>query len=158
MITMGLHELLRTELIKVPLEAETKQEAISELIDLLVQHHEVPMAQRHNLIDEFNAGGWSIGSGLERGIAIPHLHTDRVDDFIFALGVAPKGVNFSSLDDKPAKVVFLALAPKKAFAQEVELLRSVEQELEQDDLIGRLAAAGSAQEVFDILASVQIAA
>ncbi len=153
---MGLHELLRPELIKVPLEAESKLEAISELIDLLVQNHEIPMAQRHNLVDEFKANEMVMSGGLERGIAIPHLHTDRVEDFIFAMGVSHKGVNFSSLDDRPAKVVVLVLAPKKAFAQEVGMLREIENCLEKDDLVARLAETSSGKDASEILASIEI--
>ncbi len=155
---MGLHELLRQELIKVPLEAETKQEAISELIDLLVQNHEIPMAQRHNIVDEFRSNESVMSGGLERGIAIPHLHTDRVEDFIYAMGISQKGVSFASLDDQPAKVVFLALAPKKAFAQEVSMLHDIERALEQDDLIARLSAASTSKAAIDILASVEVPA
>ena len=153
---MRLHELLRPERIIVPLDAEKKCEAISELVDVLVQYHEVPMTHRHGIVDEFAQNQW--GAGLERGIAVPHLSTDRVEDFIFALGISPQGINFSSLDDKPAKVVLLALTPKKALAQELEILGDITDFLAHGDLANRLAAAKSSAEAYEILSSATAAA
>jgi len=43
---MLLSELLRPDLIKVGIEATTPKETIAELVDLLVQQHEVSLAQR----------------------------------------------------------------------------------------------------------------
>ncbi len=148
---MLLHELLRPELIKVPLDAEKKSEAISELVDVLVQYHELPMVQRHAVVEEFAANEWAVGTGLENGIALPHIHTDRVEDFVCALGISTKGVNFASLDDRPAKVVLLTLAPKKSFTQDLESLAGVARLLENRNLVNRLAAAKSGQEAFDII-------
>ena len=85
---MLLHEILRPELIKVGLEAEKKREAISELMDVLIQYHEIPMNQRDILLEQLYANEDSLGSGMEHGIALPHIATDRVDDVICAVGMA----------------------------------------------------------------------
>lgn len=147
---MHLRELLRPELIKVPLEAETKAEAITELVDLLVQHHEVPMARRHAIVEDFISRGFGAGNALYRGLAMPHVDTDHVEDFICALGIAPQGIPFGGLDDKPAKVVLLALAPKKSLALEIETLAQLERELDTN-LLHQLADARSGQDVFQLL-------
>ncbi|MFM1921889.1 MAG: EIIABC-Fru [Candidatus Hydrogenedentota bacterium] len=148
---MLLHELLRPELIKVPLEAEKKSEAISELVDVLVQYHELPLSQRHAVVEEFAANEWAVGSGLERGIALPHIHTDRVEDVVCALGISSRGVNFSNLDDKPSTVVLLTLSPKKGLSQDLESLAGIARLIESRTLVGRLSQAKSGQEAFDIL-------
>jgi mannitol/fructose-specific phosphotransferase system IIA component (Ntr-type) len=150
---MGLQGWLRPELVKVPLEAEKKIEAVSELLDLLVQNNEVPMSQRHNLMDDFAANESAIGHGLERGIAMPTIVSDRVEDLILALGVSHDGVNFANLDDRPAKVVLLALVPKKTIASEMEHLRDIEQVLEHKDLIERLIAAKTGKDAYIVLST-----
>jgi PTS system nitrogen regulatory IIA component len=154
---MQLRELLRPELIKVPLEAETREEAITELIDLLVQHHEVPMARRHSIVEEFRAHSHGGGTALYRGLAMPHVDSDHVEDFICALGISHEGVPFGGLDDKPAKVILLALAPKKSLAAEIETLAELERELDRH-LLGQLTEARSGQDVFNLLKGVSASA
>ena len=140
---MLLHVLLRPELIKVGLEAEKKREAISELMDVLVQYHEVPMNQRDILLDGLYENEHALGSGMEQGIAVPHLATDRVDDIICALGTSPGGIPFGSLDDKPVKLVVLLLVPKKSFEGEVQAIAGIEHLLANKELVaGLLRAAG----------------
>lgn len=147
---MHLRELLRPELIKVPLEAETKAEAVTELVDLLVQHHEIPMARRQAIVQEFRDRGYGAGNALYRGLALPHIDTDHAEDFICALGISPTGINFGGLDDKPAKVILLALAPKKSLALEIETLVQVERELDKH-MMQQLTEARSGQDAFMLL-------
>jgi len=138
-----LHEIIRPELIKVGLEAEKKREAISELMDVLIQYHEVPMKHRGPLLDALYEDEESLGSGMERGIALPHLATDLVEDPICAIGIAPRGIPFRSLDGKLAKLVVLLLVPKKDFEVEVRAIRRIQQLLNDPELTaGLLRAAG----------------
>ncbi|NJL71808.1 MAG: PTS sugar transporter subunit IIA [Candidatus Competibacteraceae bacterium] len=80
--------------------ADKKRLAISELVDQLVQFNELPMKQRDGVLDELYANEESIGTGMEHGIAIPHVATDRVDDVLCAIGTSKSGVPFRSLDGK----------------------------------------------------------
>jgi len=148
---MLLSELLRPELIKVGLEAQKKTEAISELVDVLVQYHEIPMAQRHAVVEELIENEALFGSGLEKGIALPHTTTDRVGDIICALGTAKNGINFGSRDDKPAKIVLLMLAPKKSIVQEIETLAGVEHLLEHDHFSDRILEGDTGEEVYEMI-------
>ena len=138
---MHLHEILRPELIKVGMEAEKKREAISELMDVLIQYHEVPMKHRGVLLDALYENEDALGSGMEQGIAVPHLATDLVDDLICAIGIAPKGITFRSLDDKPTKLIVLLLMPKKDYEGEVKAICGVQHLLEDADLVTRLLSA-----------------
>jgi mannitol/fructose-specific phosphotransferase system IIA component (Ntr-type) len=148
---MLLSELLRPELVKAGLEAQKKTEAISELVDVLVQYHEIPMAQRHAIVEEFIANEAVFGSGLQKAIALPHITTDRVSDIICALGTAPAGIPFVSRDDKPARIVLLTLAPKKSIVEEVRMLAGVERLLEREGVAQRLLEAKSGEDIYAII-------
>lgn len=152
---MLLHEILRPELIKVGLEAEKKREAISELMDVLVQYHEVPMNQRDILLDGFYENEYALGSGMEEGIALAHLATDRVEDVICALGTAPKGIPFGSLDGAPARIVVLLLVPKKNFEGQVRAIAGIEHLLENKSLVKALLAAVGPNDAYTLIETAE---
>jgi mannitol/fructose-specific phosphotransferase system IIA component (Ntr-type) len=148
---MHLHEILRPELIKVGVEAEKKRETISELMDVLIQYHEVPMKQRDVLLDAIYENEDSLGSGMERGIAVPHIATDAVEDIICAFGIAPKGVPFRTLDGKLAKIIVLLVVPKKDFEGEVQAIRGVQHLLENQGLVNDLLKASGPAEAYKMI-------
>ena len=47
---MLLGEILHPEVVKTTLEAENKYEAIDELVDLLVESHEIPVTLRDHIV------------------------------------------------------------------------------------------------------------
>lgn len=146
-----LHEILRPELIKIGLEAEKKRECISELMDVLIQYHEVPMNQRDILLEQLYANEDALGSGMEQGIALPHIATDRVDDLICAVGMAPRGIPFGTLDGKPANVVVLLLVPKKSYEDEVHAIAGIQNLLEDSALVEKLLKCISPQEAYKLI-------
>lgn len=148
---MLLHEILRPELIKIGLGAEKKRLTISELMDVLVQYHEVPLNQRDILLEALYENEDSLGSGMEQGIALCHLATDRVEDVICAFGTAPNGIPFGTLDGKLAKIVVLLLVPKKNFEREVQAIAGIQHLLEDKALIASLLAATTPQEAHKLI-------
>lgn len=152
---MLLHQILRPELIKVGLEAEKKRETISELMDVLIQYHEIPMNQRDILLEQLYENEDSLGSGMERGIAVPHIATDRVEDIICAVGTAPRGIPFGTLDGKPANLVLLLLVPKKNYEGEVKAIAGIEHLLESSALMEKLLTCISSQEAFKLIETAE---
>ena len=152
---MLLHQILRPELIKVGLEAEKKRETISELMDVLIQYHEIPMNQRDILLEQLYENEESLGSGMERGIAVPHIATDRVEDVICAVGTAPRGIPFGTLDGKPANLVLLLLVPKKNYEGEVKAIARIEHLLEDSAFVGKLLTCISSQEAFKLIETAE---
>tara|TARA_R110001592_G_scaffold297332_1_gene567823 strand:+ start:175 stop:639 length:465 start_codon:yes stop_codon:yes gene_type:complete len=150
-----LHEILRPELIKIGLDAEKKRETISELMDILIQYHDVPMKHRGILLDGLYANEDSLGSGMARGIAVPHLATDLVEDVICTIGISAKGIPFRSLDDKVAKVVVLLLVPKKDFLGEVQAIRGVQHLLESEELLIKLIKSVGPQEAYTLIEAAE---
>jgi mannitol/fructose-specific phosphotransferase system IIA component (Ntr-type) len=53
---------------------------------------------------------------------MPHLRTEAVYRFVGAIGLAPNGVDFQSLDGAPTKLIFLLLGPYAEREQHFELM------------------------------------
>jgi PTS system nitrogen regulatory IIA component len=55
----------------------------------------------------------ALGStGIGEGVAIPHGKVPGIDRLIAAFGRSAEGVQFASLDGKPARLFFLVVAPE----------------------------------------------
>jgi len=148
---MLLTELSRPDLIKVALDAQNKREAISELVDVLVQQHEVPMIRRSDVLEAVLANERAQVSGMERGIAVPHGTTDKVDDILAALGTSHKGIPFDTRDGSPADLVILVVAPKRNRVGEIRALAGIEHLLKDHTLKQKIVAAKSPGEIFKII-------
>ena len=142
---MLLSELLYPDLIKIGLDARNKDQAVCELVDLLVQRHEIPMSRRRQVIDQLLEHNEVHGSGMEQGVAVPHCLTDVVEDTLCALGTAPHGIPFECLDGEPAKLIVLLLLSKRNFEGTVRTLAGIQHLLEHATLTGQLVTAETAQ-------------
>lgn len=50
-------------------------------------------------------------TGLGKGLALPHFRSREIKDFAGAIGIAPAGVDFDSLDGLPTRLIILLLSP-----------------------------------------------
>ncbi len=91
------------------LKAKTKDEALEELTDLLV---EANLIRNKHLILEMLHRRESVGStGIGHGIAIPHGRTTAAPELIIAFGRSSNGIAWEAIDGKPVHLIFLVIAP-----------------------------------------------
>ena len=145
---MLLSELLRADLIKVGLDANDKREAISELVDVLVQRHEIALSSRAEVLEALLAQEELSVSGNEGGIALPHAITDGVEDMIVALGTSARGIDFHAADGAHSKLIVLIIAPRRDFAGEVRALLGIQHLFDHGTLKDKILASATAENVF----------
>lgn len=148
---MRLMELLSAELIKIDLQARSKQEAIEELVDLLVSEHEIRMRDRGPVLAAILKREAQMSTGMEHGIAIPHGTVDLLDEVVAALGISKEGVDFDSLDGKPARLVLLMAIPRNAFRSHVRTLASVARLFNHEEMRDAIIGAKSAEAVLETI-------
>jgi len=148
---MLLSELLRADLIKVGLDASDKREAISELVDLLVQRHEIALSRRSEVLEAIAAHEGTNVSGNEGGIAVPHAVTDSVEDIIVALGTSARGIDFHAADGTHSKLIILIIAPRRDFAGEVRALLGIQHLFDHGTLKDKILAAPTAESIFEAI-------
>jgi nitrogen PTS system EIIA component len=145
---MSIADMISPETVKAPLEGSSKDEIIRELLTLLKNAGRID-----NLEDAFDAirRREDQGStGLGDGIAVPHAKTDMVENLTLALGIAPDGVDFDSLDGQPTKIFFLLLAPPGQTGQHLEALAEVGKMAQSRSFLRVLAAARSSEEILEL--------
>lgn len=132
------------------LEGDDKEAVIAELLALL---------DRSGVVRDLDAARdavWtrekSMSTGMQFGIAIPHGRTDAVSRLVCAVGLKPDGVEFGTIDGKPARIIVLTLSPSTAAAPHMQFMSMVSQALDEE---GReeLLACETSEEMFAVLTS-----
>lgn len=135
---------------KIPRGA-TKEAAIEQLFRSLVNahllmHQQVPELAKI-LLDRERAGTTALGKGL----AMPHLRTEAVTRFVGAVGLAPEGINFNSIDGDPTRLIFLVLGPYEQRERHFELMGRLSAMMRDKMTLIFLQGRRSPREVFEYL-------
>jgi len=102
---INISDYLEEENIKMNLVARNKEKAIEGLL----KSHSL---DRKNILQGIMKREELESTGFGNGIAVPHARIDGIPSITILVGVSRKGVEFDSLDGKPANLIFLILAPK----------------------------------------------
>ncbi len=146
---MKLYEYLPKEHIEPNLKGETKFQVIEELLDLL--HKNNQLLDRDVALQDVLAREGYLSTGLENGLAIPHAKTDGVGKLVIAFGIKRDGVDFESLDGKPAYLIFLVLSPRDTSGPHIQTLAVISRNLKNKEIRDALLQAQTREEIYDII-------
>jgi len=146
---MNLSEALKAGAIKVNLRNVDKFGVINELIDLA---DEVGvLSNKEDFKNAIMARERRQSTGLEDGVAVPHALSDSVKGVFACLGISKNGIEFQSLDGKPAKLIFLIGAPSGMNTQYLSVLSRVARIFIKQDIRNKVLSASSPEEVMGII-------
>lgn len=148
--SVSISDLLSEDVVKADLEAESRDEVFEELIGCLVDNGDLESddAALKALHDREEI----LSTGIGEGLAIPHAKMDDIDEFLAAFARIPDGVDFKSLDGKPAHLIFLLLSPKGEAGRHVRVLARVSRILKNANFRERLLDAESPDKILDLIA------
>lgn len=148
---MAVVNLIEEDIIKIPLEAKTKPDVIKELVDVLKKAGKIEDAEsvfRAVMLRE-NMGS----TRLEKGIAVPHAKTHKVNNLVLAIGVSPEGVDFDSLDGEPSKLFFLLIATPQQAGPHIEALSEIARLTRSSNFCKLLLNAKTPKEIVEIFSA-----
>ena len=141
---MKIIDLLDDKRIRLNAEVHSKKEALDTLVDLM------DASGKLNDIETYRKGVYAReeegSTGIGEGIAIPHCKSAAVNQAGLAAMVAPKGVEFDSLDGEPANLFFLIAAPDTADNVHLDVLSHLSVLLMDPDFTGKLREAETVEE------------
>jgi nitrogen PTS system EIIA component len=151
---MRILDFLRQDGIICPLEAGSKEEVLKELVQPIVKDN--PQVDKTRLLktlmERENLGSTGIGGG----IAIPHGKMEGLDQLVGSFGKSQKGINFHSMDDRPAYIFFLLVAPKNCAADHLKALARISRLLKDPQLVTQIQKADTADQIYRILEDFDI--
>jgi fructose-specific phosphotransferase system IIA component len=150
---MKLSELLPENLITAEMTGKTKFQLIEELLDVL--HEGGKISDRELALKDVLAREGYLSTGLENGLAIPHAKTDGVSELVMSFGLKKEGVDFESLDNKPAHLIFLVLSPRDTSGPHIRALAAITKNLKDTEKRHALMNAKSAEDIKKIFAKFE---
>lgn len=146
---MKIAELLDIKAISTELTSSTKVEVLAEMVDLLrrVQPDLDAAELLAVLIDREELGSTGIGDG----VAIPHGKLKGLDRLLMAFGRKRDGIDFDSIDNRPAHLFFLLLAPESEATLHLKALARISKLLRKDDVRRQLLDAPDPATLLNIL-------
>ena len=96
------------------LKGDSKQEAISELIETFVDSGTLSEKDAQQLYAEIIGREEEASTGIGKGIAIPHPEKGAsgvVSETLIAVGLHAEGIDFDATDGAPVHIVFVIASP-----------------------------------------------
>ena len=146
---MKITNFISKKSIALDVHPSTKNEAIDMLIDLLMTAGAVKdkEAVRRDVLAREVQGS----TGLSDGLATPHAQNAAIKKTAISIITVPEGVNFDSIDDKPARLIVLFAAPLKAGTTEMTEMGRFAVLLMDSDFKESLIRAKSVDEVIKLI-------
>lgn len=94
-------------------------------------------------------------TGIGGGIAMPHARNEYINKARVLFAKSEKGVDFDSLDQQPVYLFFMITAPAGADNTHLQALAKLSSLLINPDLVEKLKAAKTADEVIDLFSQAE---
>lgn len=150
---MRIKDILSPESMIMDLQATTKEEAINEMADLEVATGIVN--NKEKFVESIWAREKESTTGIGGGIAMPHARNEYINKARVLFAKSEKGVDFDSLDQQPVYLFFMITAPAGADNTHLQALAKLSSLLINPDLVEKLKAAKTADEVIDLFSQAE---
>lgn len=130
------------------LKATNKDEVIKELIEILYDDGKITDKEKFRQAVLKREEEFSTGIGM--GIAIPHGKSDTVKEASITFGRSNKGIDYESMDDKPAYLYFLISVPEESSDIHLRALSEISRKLMHTEIREKLFKAESFEEFIEV--------
>jgi mannitol/fructose-specific phosphotransferase system IIA component (Ntr-type) len=144
----ALWQILDPACVALDLEATGKEEALEEMVGLLVRAGKIRDAA--GLLEALRAREKKISTGVGGGIALPHCASPEPGVPVLAMARKRAGLDFEALDGNPVRLLFLLVGQKGKPAEQLRLLARLARLLREPSFPGELLGAGSPEEVREL--------
>ena len=120
-----LSHVLWENTIRLDFHPADKWDAITQLVDTLVEEKQVPVSQRQNILDAALERERKTPTALGHQTAIPHAPMPDIPNIIGALAICPEGIDFEAPGGEPVHYIFLLLTPEQNYRSYIPLLAQI---------------------------------
>lgn len=145
---MKISDILDESVVKTNLLGKTKDEIITQMIDLVGTSKKV--LDKEKVKDAIFEREKIMSTGVGNGFAIPHGKTDAVSDIVAAFAVTAEPIDYQSLDEQPVRLVFLLVGKDSMVGPHIKLLSRISRLMNKEEFRKKLLSAASSKEVLEI--------
>ena len=147
---MRLIDILTQDCIVSDLKGRVKREVLEEMVaELTFKFAGLNKERLLEVILERERLG---STGIGYGVAIPHARLKGLNSVIILFGRSLSGVEFQALDERPAHLFFLIVAPEDSTTSHIKILARISRLLQDAVLRNRLMVASTQEEIYSIIA------
>jgi PTS system nitrogen regulatory IIA component len=143
---MTIEEVLEESCVIADLQGISKRDVLIELVGTLKKANLIKNEQEvvNVIFDREKLGSTGIGDG----VAIPHGKLKGIRRIICVFGRSLKGVDFDSIDQKPAHIFFLLLAPENSASLHLKMLSRISKLLRDPSFRKRLMELADTHDIY----------
>lgn len=146
---MKLSEILKPDCVISNLKAHDKKGALEELSQILTQQDSC--LNKGSLLQVLLERERLGSTGIGEGIALPHGKIKKLDRLLISFGRSIDGLGFDAVDEKPAYLFFLLVAPENSAGAHLQALAKISRMLKDNNFRQRLMGAKSREEIYKII-------
>lgn len=139
-------ELIKERSILVPIEVDSKEDAIDQLIRLLYDTGKIKNIEP--VIEAAHRREKQASTSIGRGVAIPHTKCEQITELCVSVGIARQEVLWDTDSGSTCKIIFFMGAPSGATGPHIQALARLARLLKTTNIIERLLKATTAEEAF----------
>ena len=146
---MNISSILIPENILLGLSSDNRNDVFENMLKVLEERGQIVDSGtiRDKLIERESLGSTAFG----RGVALPHVRCEETRDITLALGISDSGVDFSSYDNKPVRLIAMTLAPPDCGGKYNKILAQWNRLLRNPELRENLLSARTSDEVWHLI-------
>ena len=133
---MKISDILDESLVKTNLPGKTKDEIISEMVDLVGTSKKV--LDKEKVKEAIFEREKIMSTGVGNGFAIPHGKTDAVSDIVAAFAITAEPIDYQSLDEQPVRLVFLLVGKDSMVGPHIKLLSRISRLMNKEEFRKKL--------------------
>ncbi len=146
---MRLEDFLPQDCVISALKARKKREVLDEMVKNISD--KINNINREIVIEVLLDREKLGSTGIGYGVAIPHARVKGLDCIVVSFGRSMEGIDFQSMDNKPAHLFFLIVAPEDSTNVHIKVLARISQLLKDANFRNKLMGASSSEELFRII-------
>jgi mannitol/fructose-specific phosphotransferase system IIA component (Ntr-type) len=150
-----LREYCSPEAILCNMEAVDKEDAIQQLVDVLLAAKRLPTKQKATkILKEIVDRERQATTGIGRGVGIPHARSKYAPSLSLAIGRIPRGLDYGAVDGERVRVILLLVSPEKSTDEHLAAMKTLVSIVRDPYQCKRLHGCATAQSFLDLLAEL----
>ncbi|EKO3534052.1 PTS sugar transporter subunit IIA [Vibrio fluvialis] len=146
-------KLINEDLIKLDLQATSKEEVFKELVSILYAQGRI--SDQTQFLADIKERETLGNTGFEDGVAIPHAKSAAVLAPAVVIGVSQCGIDYGAEDGLPSKLFFMIASPDGGDNHHIEVLAELSSKLIEDGFIDAFLSATTSEQALALLLAKQ---
>ncbi|WP_158117256.1 PTS fructose transporter subunit IIABC [Vibrio cincinnatiensis] len=146
-------KLINEDLIKLDLQATSKEEVFKELVSILYAQGRI--SDQTQFLADIKERETLGNTGFEDGVAIPHAKSAAVLAPAVVIGVSQSGIDYGAENGLPSKLFFMIASPDGGDNHHIEVLAELSSKLIEDGFIDAFLSTTTSEQALALLLEKQ---